>query len=47
MSSKQIQEVLNQNILEIQNKSEQNSIIENDFIELTNEIDKIRLEQKE
>ena len=47
MSSKQIQEVLNQNILEIQNKSEQNSIIENDFIELTNEIDKIRLEQKD
>ncbi len=47
MSSKQIQEILNPTLLENQNKSEQNSIIENDFIELTNEIDKIRLEHKD
>jgi len=47
MSSEQIQEIINPTYLENQNKSEQSSIIENDFIELTNEIDKIRLEQKD
>jgi hypothetical protein len=47
MSSKNNYDLSNQQINEKHNKSEQNSIIENDFTELNNEIAKVILEQND